>query len=153
MSGKSVFFINNYTWFWGYKILIISIRYPTIRFDLINKLKMSIYGFVDYRWHPYTNGWRMVDWWPTKVPRVCHWSVVRPWASTHFSHRSSGRTVAYPLFNVSRMSYKNVESILINFHNSFLDSLDYCHFFCHIFMLHRDLSQLLVVEETAKITA
>ena len=43
MSRKSVFFINNHTAFLGYKILIISIRYQTIRFDLIDKLKMLIY--------------------------------------------------------------------------------------------------------------
>ena len=43
MSGKSVFFIHNHTPLLGYRILIISIRYPTIRFDLIDKVKMSIY--------------------------------------------------------------------------------------------------------------
>ena len=37
----------------GYRISIISIRYPTIRINLIDKVKMLIYQFVDYRWHPY----------------------------------------------------------------------------------------------------
>ena len=53
MSGKSVFFINNQTQLLGYRISIISIRYPTIRFVLIVKVKISIYRFFDYRWHPY----------------------------------------------------------------------------------------------------
>ena len=43
MPEKSVFFINNHTPLLGYKIAIISIRYPTILFDLIDKVKMSIY--------------------------------------------------------------------------------------------------------------
>ena len=46
MSGKSVFSINNHMPLLGYRnnrILIISIQYPTIRFDLIDKVKMSIY--------------------------------------------------------------------------------------------------------------
>ena len=43
MPGKSLFFINNHMPFLGYRISIISIRYPTIRFDLIDKVKMSIY--------------------------------------------------------------------------------------------------------------
>ena len=41
MSGKSVFFINNHMPLLGYRILIILMRYPTFRFDLIDKLKMS----------------------------------------------------------------------------------------------------------------
>ena len=53
MSAKSAFCINNHTPLLGYRISIIPIRYPTIRFDLIDKLKMSIYRFVDYRWYPY----------------------------------------------------------------------------------------------------
>ena len=40
---KSVFLINNHTPLLGYRISIISIRYPTIQFDLIDKVKMSIY--------------------------------------------------------------------------------------------------------------
>ena len=63
MSGKSVLFINNHTPFLGYRISIISIQYPTIRFDLIDKLKKSIYRFVDYRWHPFNgNVWIKCLW-------------------------------------------------------------------------------------------
>ena len=36
MSGKSVFFINNHMPLLGYRISIISIRYPTIPFDFKN---------------------------------------------------------------------------------------------------------------------
>ena len=42
MSGKSVFFINNHTSLLGHRISIVSNRYPTFRFDLIDKVKMSI---------------------------------------------------------------------------------------------------------------
>ena len=44
MSGKSVFFINNHTILLGYRISIISIQYPTIQFNLIDKVKMSTFG-------------------------------------------------------------------------------------------------------------
>ena len=41
--GKVYFFFNNHMSLLGYRISIISIRYPTIRFDLIEKVKMLIY--------------------------------------------------------------------------------------------------------------
>ena len=49
MSGKGVFSINNHTLLLVYRISIIRFDTLTIRLDLIDKVKMSIYRFVDYR--------------------------------------------------------------------------------------------------------
>ena len=42
--GKVYFFINNHMPLLGYRISIILIQYPTICFDLIDKVKMLIFN-------------------------------------------------------------------------------------------------------------
>ena len=124
MSGKSVSFINNHTPLLGYRISIISIRYLTIRFDLIDKVKMSIYRFVGYWWHPSYLNFLLF---PSgsldskgNVPgQLCRWKSFHCWGLVSYKKTGQWQVIVktpgqFHLFPLGGRHVKDAAAFLLN---------------------------------------